>query len=102
MPDDGLDDTGFDDIDDETQRSSRSTNTKAVASFVLGVIGLTGVLFVAAIVAIVLGKRSRAEMEASDQRGGGLAGAGVVLGWIGLIWPLLFSVYFALSMTEVF
>ena len=86
----------------ERQEASRSTNKKAIAALVLGLIGLTGVLFVAAIVAIVLGMRSRREIAASDQSGLGLAKAGIVLGWTGLIWPMLFAIYFALSMTEVF
>ena len=80
---------------------SRSTNGKAVVSLVLGLIGLTGVLFVAAIVAIVLGKRSRLEIESSDQRGAPLATMGIVLGWIGLAWATALSVYVALGMTEV-
>lgn len=92
----------MDDERAEAPEASSSTNAKAIGALVLGIVGLTGVLFVAAIVAIVLGMRSRKEIEVSDQRGLGLAKAGVALGWVGLIWPMLFAIYFALSMTEVF
>ena len=86
---------------DEAREPARSTNGKAVAALILGVIGMTGVLFVAAIVAIVLGKRSRSEIDATGQRGASLATAGIVLGWTGLVWVTAFGIYFALEMTEV-
>lgn len=86
---------------DEVQDATRSTNGKAIAALILGLIGMTGVLFVAAIVAIVLGNRSKREIEATGQRGGALATTGIALGWIGLAWVTAFGIYFALGMTEV-
>ena len=86
---------------DGAQAPTRSLNGKAVASLALGLFGMTGVLFVAAIVAIVLGKRSRREIEETGQKGAALAATGIVLGWTGLAWVLAFGVYFALGMTEV-
>ena len=85
----------------EVQETTRSTNGKAIAAVILGLIGMTGVLFVAAIVAIVLGNRSRREIQSTGQRGGSLATTGIVLGWTGLAWVTAFGIYFALGMTEV-
>lgn len=85
----------------EVRAPATRVNGKAIASLVLGVIGMTGILFVAAIVAIVLGQRSRREIDATGQKGAALATAGIVLGWTGLAWVVAFCIYFVLGMTEV-
>ena len=72
---------------------TRRVNRKAVASVVLGVLGML-IPVAASIVAIVLGYRSRSEIAETSQRGDGLATAGIVLGWSGVIigigWVVVF------------
>ena len=65
-------------------REPRATSGKAIASLVLGIIGLTGIPFVASLIALVLGYSARTEIRAEHQKGGELATAGIVLGWVGV------------------
>lgn len=57
------------------------TNGKAVASLVLGILWLGGL---GSIAAIVLGHIARTEIRQHGGSGGGLALAGVILGYVGL------------------
>ncbi len=61
------------------------TNGKAIASLVLGIIGVTGIPFVASIVAIILGYMARREIAERGEEGRGLATAGIILGWVGVV-----------------
>ena len=82
------------------------TNGSAVASLVLGIVGLTGFPFIPSILALVFGYKGRREItqSAGTQSGLGLAKAGIVLGWIGVIliglvimffvWAFVFAVGF--------
>lgn len=81
-------------MDEIEEQSPRKTNRKAIASLVLGTLGSTGVLFVAAIVGIVMGRRAHREIDATGQSGRALATIGIVLGWVGLIWIIVFVLYF--------
>jgi hypothetical protein len=67
------------------------TNGSAVASLVLGIVGLTGFPLIPAILAVIFGYRARREITQAGgtQSGLGLAKAGIVLGWIGVIGVLL-------------
>jgi hypothetical protein len=67
------------------------TNGSAVAALVLGIVGLTGFPFIPSILALVFGYRARSEITraAGTQSGLGLAKAGIVLGWIGVVFVLL-------------
>jgi hypothetical protein len=67
------------------------TNGSAVAALVLGIVGLTGFPFIPSILALVFGYRARSEITqaAGTQSGLGLAKAGIVLGWIGVIFAVL-------------
>lgn len=65
------------------------TNGKAIASLVLGIVGLTGIPFVCSILALVLGYGARREIVVTGEEGGGLATAGIVLGWVGVALVLL-------------
>jgi hypothetical protein len=60
----------------------QSTNGFAIASMVLGILWLYGV---GAILALVFGYIARKQIRESGgrQKGGGMAVAGIVLGWIG-------------------
>ena len=64
------------------------TNSKAIWSLVCGIVGLVccGIL---SIVAVVLGMSARKEIAAKGQGGGGLATAGLVLGYIGIAWLIV-------------
>ena len=70
---------------------SRRTNTMAVTALVLGVIQFVGwIIFLlpgllAAILAIVLGFVSMKQMRRSGESGRGLAIAGVILGFLGIL-----------------
>ena len=60
-----------------------SVNGYAIASLVLGIVWIYGIT---SVLALVFGYRAKREIEASQgwQTGGGLATAGIVLGWIGV------------------
>jgi Domain of unknown function (DUF4190) len=60
----------------------RVTNGSAIASLVLGIAGLVIFPLIAPI-ALVFGYRARREIAERGEEGGGLATAGIILGWIG-------------------
>lgn len=62
----------------------------AVASLILGVVGLTVVPFIGSIIALVLGYQSRAAAQAEPWRyRDDLGRVGRILGWIGVVLPVL-------------
>jgi hypothetical protein len=66
-----------------------TTSGKAIASLVLGIVWVWGI---GAVLALILGYQARSEIRRSGGRltGGGLAVAGIVLGWVGLAGLLFF------------
>jgi hypothetical protein len=67
---------------------------KATAALVLGVLGIVFCPIVFSVLALVFGHQGRREIDASGGRisGRGLATAGIILGWVGLvIWALLIA-----------
>lgn len=64
------------------------TSGSAIASLVLGILGLTTLPFVFPILAIVFAGKAEREI-AEGASGDGLASAGRVLGWIGLLLDVL-------------
>ncbi len=70
------------------------TNGMAVASLVLGILWIYGI---GAVLALVFGYISRGQIERSGgtQAGRGLAIAGIVLGWIGVVGFVLFVILVA-------
>jgi len=70
---------------------SLPTNGKATAALVLGICGLLLCPLVLSVVALVLGYQARTEIDQSGgtQDGRGLAVAGIVLGWIGVVFAAL-------------
>ena len=70
---------------ERTTTSAGRTNGKAIASLVLGIIGVTGIPFVASIIAIILGYIARREIAEHGEEGRGLATAGIILGWVGVV-----------------
>ena len=76
-----------------------STNGYAIASLVLGIVWFYGIT---SILALVFGYRARREIEASQgwQGGGGLATAGIVLGWIGIGGLVLIILIFTIAIAS--
>jgi Domain of unknown function (DUF4190) len=70
---------------DATPPPSR-TSGLAIASLVLGIVGLVAVPLIASALAVVLGEKARVELVRDPALAGeGLARAGVILGWIGIV-----------------
>jgi hypothetical protein len=71
------------------------TNGKAIAGMVLGIVWLCGI---GSILALVFGYQAKREIEASGglQEGRGMAIAGIVLGWVGVGFLILYVVVYGL------
>jgi hypothetical protein len=78
---------------------SPPTNGKATTSLVLGICGILLCPLVLSIPALVLGYQARSEIDASGGASGGrgMAVAGIVLGWIGLVFGLLIIAFFVIA-----
>ncbi len=81
----------------------RRTNTMAVTSLVLGIAQLVGWIIIlpgllAAILAVVLGFVSMRQISRSGEAGKGLAIAGVILGFLGV---LVFVILIAVGVASV-
>lgn len=64
----------------------RPTHGLAVASLVFGVLGFIGLFIIGPILALVFGYMARSRIKEDPHFGGdGMAIAGIVLGWIGLL-----------------
>ena len=71
-----------------------TSSGKATASLVLGILGLVFCPLICSVLALVFGHQGRNEIDGSGGRisGRGVATAGIILGWVGLvIWGLLFA-----------
>lgn len=71
------------------------TNGMAIASLVSGILGLTFVFGIGAVLALVFGYVARGQIKRSQgqQTGSGLAIAGIVMGWIGVVITILFIAF---------
>ena len=67
--------------------SAPPNSTMAIISLITGVLGLTFIPFVGSIVAVVTGQMAKKEIQqsAGTLQGEGMATAGLVLGWIGIV-----------------
>jgi hypothetical protein len=76
------------------------TNGKATTSLVLGICGVLLCPLILSIPALVLGYQARREIDASQGASGGRgqAVAGIVLGWIGLVFGLLLLAFFIFAL----
>ena len=61
------------------------TNGMAVASLVAGIVGWSVFPLIASIAAVVLGHIARAQIRRTGEQGGGLALAGLILGYTGTV-----------------
>jgi heme/copper-type cytochrome/quinol oxidase subunit 2 len=57
------------------------TNGMAIASMVLGILWI---YWVGSVLALIFGYVARSQLKRRPQQGGGMAVAGIVLGWIGV------------------
>jgi Domain of unknown function (DUF4190) len=75
------------------------TNGKATTSLVLGICGIVLCPIVLSVPALVLGYQARREIDQSNGASGGrgMAVAGIVLGWIGLVIGILIVAFFAFA-----
>jgi len=67
------------------------TNGMAVASLILGIAGLTVVPTIGSVLALILGYMAKRDIRQrpTETTGEGLATAGVVMGWIGVVLTVL-------------
>jgi uncharacterized protein DUF4190 len=79
---------------------SPPTNSKATTSLVLGICGVLLCPLVLSVPALVFGYQARREIDSGTGAAGGrgMAIAGIVLGWIGLIFGLLLLVFFVFAL----
>ena len=78
----------------QQQQTGPTSSGKATASLVLGILGLVFCPLICSVLALVFGHQGRNEIDGSGGRisGRGVATAGIILGWVGLvIWGLLFA-----------
>ena len=73
------------------------TNGMAIASLIFGILGLLILYGIGAVLALVFGYVARGQIKRSQgqQTGNGLALAGIVMGWIGVVVTILFIALFA-------
>lgn len=69
--------------------TSTKTNTLAIVSVVTSILSFFTFVFILSIVAIVTGKIAKRQIAGSSEGGTGMAKAGVIIGWISLIWGIL-------------
>lgn len=62
-----------------------ATNGLAVASLVASIIGWTAIPFLASIAAVVLGHMAQAQIRRTGEQGAGLATAGLIIGYAGIV-----------------
>ena len=76
------------------------TNGKATTSLVLGICGVLLCPLVLSIPALVLAYQARREIDTSNGASGGrgMAVAGIVLGWVGLVFGLLILAFFVFAL----
>lgn len=71
------------------------TNGMAIASLVLGILWM---YWLGSVLALVFGYIARNQIKANGQQGAGLALAGIILGWVGIAFLVLFAgVFMALG-----
>ena len=68
------------------ENAAQRTSGYAIASLILGIAGFFVVPIVPSILAVVFGQKARDELRRDPALGGeGLATAGIVLGWVGIV-----------------
>ena len=86
----------------------KQNNSLAIISFIMGLLGLLGLIpLIGSILAVVLGHLARRQISADpSQDGEGLALAGLITGYLGLVLAcsgiLVFTLFFGGSLMAVF
>lgn len=80
------------------------TNGFAIASLVLGIVGMVGLWLIGPILALVFGYMGKGHIDRSGglEQGRGLAIAGIVLGWVGIVWSIAMAIWMWWFFTNVF
>ncbi len=60
-----------------------ATNGMAIASLVVSILSLTACLGVTGFIGAILGHISKRQIKDTNEQGGGLATAGIIIGWLG-------------------
>ncbi len=83
------------------------TNGMAIASLASGIAGVTVVPLIGSIAALICGYKARGQLAAArgSERGGTLATAGIVLGWLGtalaIVGIVIFLAFFAFATEQI-
>jgi hypothetical protein len=81
------------------------TNGLAVTSMVLGILGVVGLIWIISpILALVFGYVAKGQIDRAGgaQEGRGMAIAGIVLGWVGLVLGIAMLLWMWVFFTQVF
>jgi hypothetical protein len=79
----------------------RRTNGMAIASLVVSIASFVVCPFVS-VVGLVLGYKARTEIRERDEDGDGLALAGIITGWVGVGYAVLWILFIAFFITIPF
>ena len=71
------------------------TNSTAIVALIAGIAGLTFLPLIGSIVAVIVGPMAKKQIALTGEQGDGLARAGIITGWIGMI-AVLLIVFFVL------
>ena len=73
----------------------QTTPGSATAALILGICALLVCPIICAPLALIYGNKARNEIDGSGGRlgGRGMATAGIILGWIGIAWAVLWVIY---------
>lgn len=77
-------------------------NTLAVVSLVAALLGITFVPVLGSIVGIITGHMATGQLKTSGERGAGMAKAGTIIGYVGLILVILLFVIFFVFAASIF
>jgi hypothetical protein len=73
---------------------ARRTNTMALTSLIAGIVAWVALPLLAAVAAVITGHLAQGQLKRSDEEGAGMAIAGLVLGYLNLLFSLLFACFF--------
>ena len=72
-----------------SQKPQAASDGKSIASLILGILGITVLPVICSVLAIVFGRASIVNAHRRCERGNAMAAVGTILGWIGLMTPLV-------------
>ncbi len=84
--------------------ATKKTSGMAIASLACSIAGTVMCLFVGQILGIVFGYKARTEIKSSGGQleGEGLATAGIIVGWIGIVLDILIVVFWGVAFLAAF